>query len=927
MALHSVSLDFSGITSLAACDDRLFAGSIDGSLYDLSFISQQEPEQSHNTLSSFLPFFSEKIGTFIEQVVYIDEANLIVCLVDTRVVLYNVSSQKIEGVLQSKSLKGQKIVNKTLNDVHETALGISSTSHLEMDGTVVSLLAVALKQRLVVYFWHDGVLSTETVEIALNQRVQTIMWINSTQLWLCFTSGYAFANLRTKSLSKPVSIKSFSALLRSLNLGSANINRIGLHTRSSKFLAVQISDHELLLSYQLKSIFVDDNGHPLKRKPITWDSEPTHLVYFHPHLIAAFDHQIRIHNIESYVLVQTFDITNITCIFSGKYLFISTQTQIWKFLNVPFDTQVNDLISQNRLDDALVLLNQINSVLFQNKTAKIRYIKMMKAYHLFNNGDYKNSMILYSESSAPPVIVIPLFPLEGFNCEQYVDDICISTYIRDSKMFLQTMHKKFNQLSETSDCPEIDLKEAAYALVSYYLNDARRKLSILISSVSQLQESFETLNEPLIPKYHFTLPDSDNSLTIEEMEKLLEIVDTTLFRAYMIVSPNLVGPLVRLQNKIEVAVAKDFLEKDKRYKDLVNFFFGRSLHKDALELLKKLGQGVISDCIHDEQFKGPSETINYLKKLNNDNIEEILLFIKWPLEADPDFAMKIFLNNDQQISKKKIYDFLQSFNEDLAIQYLEYLINELDENSQEFHNSLIMHYLRNIQKQKNIDSNLEKLLKLLINSEKYNLNYILEHLPKNDIFFEHKAIILSKLGQHKHVLEIYVFEMNNFRKAIEYCNKISSINNSELGDKIYLILLNILLKPPHGQEIQLSRAFELLSQYKSHINIETIISNLPLDIKISDLKLYLKGTIQNRVTDIMNGKIICSLQIASLIQYQNKLVDACNKRYIITPEKTCQSCHKRLGQSVLAILPNDFIVHYGCQRALLKTHNMSYTAK
>ncbi|CCJ29807.1 unnamed protein product, partial [Pneumocystis jirovecii] len=886
MALRSISVDFSGISSLAASGDRLLAGSTDGSLYDLYVAPEQQAEEEDNMQKEGLPlsfsaFFSVQIGKFIEQIVYIDEATLAVCLVDGQVVLYNVSLRRIEGVLPSESgIKGQETRNSSLNSAQETAYKISLISHMQMDGTMVSLLAIALKQRLVVYFWRDGILSTETVEIALNQRVRALTWINSTRIYLCFGSEYAFADLEAKCLTKPVSIKGFTTLLRSLGVSSTNINYIGLHTRSSKFLSVRISDHEFLLSYHLKSIFLDNNGHPLKRSPIIWDSEPTHLVYFHPHLIAAFDHQIRVHNIESYVLIQTFNIRNITCIFSGKYLFISTQTQIWKFLNIPFDTQ----------------------------TDKIRHIKMMKAYHLFNKRDYKNSMILYSESSASPIIVLSLFPLENIDYEQYANDASISTYIHNSKMFLKTMNKKLNQLIEISDYPDFDLKEATHALASYYLNDARRKLSILISSISQFQESFETLNEPLIPKYHFTLPNSDSALTLEEMEKLLEIVDTALFRAYMFVTPNLVGPLVRLQNKIQLSVAKDLLEKDRInvYRQIINIY--------------RLGEGVISDSVHNEQFKGPSETINYLKKLNDNHIEEILLFIKWPLEINPDFAMEIFLNDNQQLSlsKKKVYDFLLSFNEDLAIKYLEYLINDLNNTIPEFHDSLIMHYLKNIQEKENSNLISKKLLKFLLDSEKYNLQYILEHLPKQDNFLEHKAIILSKLGKHKCALETYVFEMKDFKKVTEYiffsfkkcsylnvryCTKIFSMNNSKLSNEIYLILLNLLLKPPSGQKIQLSYALDFLSQYRSQINIETIISELPLDIKISNLKLYLESTIQNRITNIINGKIIYSLQMANLAQYQNKLIDASNKKYTITPEKTCQNCHKRLGQSVLAIFP------------------------
>ncbi|KAG5439359.1 hypothetical protein PCK2_000808, partial [Pneumocystis canis] len=433
--------------------------------------------------------------------------------------------------------------------------------------------------------------------------------------------------LTTKNISKLILIKNLTSLKPSGTI-TVNMNYIYHHAKPSKIMITRISDNELLLSYYLKAIFISSDGHLLERQPIIWDSVPTHMVYFHPHLITAFTHCIKVHNIESYILIQTFNIKNTT------------------------------------------------------------------------------------------------------------------------------------------------------------------------------------------------------------------------------------------------------------------------------------------NSIYSEQFKGPSETIDYLKKLGDNNIEEILSFIKWPLEIDPNYAMEVFLNDNQQISssKQEVYNFLLSFNEDLAVQYLEYLINCLDDATPEFHNSLIMHYLKII-KEKNSSYISENLLKLLISSEKYNFQYIFEHLPKNDKFLEHKAIILSKLGQHKYALEIYIFEIKDFKKATEYCERVSSMENSKLGNKIYLILLDVLLNSQNDQNVQLSYILNLLSQYRSQINIETIMSNLPLNMKISDLKLYLEGTIQDRITEITRGKITSSLQIANLMQYQNKLIDICSKKYIITPEKTCQNCHKRLGQSVLAIFPKYFLIN------------------
>jgi len=37
-----------------------------------------------------------------------------------------------------------------------------------------------------------------------------------------------------------------------------------------------------------------------------------------------------------------------------------------------------------------------------------------------------------------------------------------------------------------------------------------------------------------------------------------------------------------------------------------------------------------------------------------------------------------------------------------------------------------------------------------------------------------------------------------------------------------------------------------------------------------------------------------------------------NRRVVISEERVCRVCHKRLARSVVAFMPDDSVVHYGC---------------
>ena len=37
-----------------------------------------------------------------------------------------------------------------------------------------------------------------------------------------------------------------------------------------------------------------------------------------------------------------------------------------------------------------------------------------------------------------------------------------------------------------------------------------------------------------------------------------------------------------------------------------------------------------------------------------------------------------------------------------------------------------------------------------------------------------------------------------------------------------------------------------------------------------------------------------------------------NRRVVVAEDRVCGVCHKRLGGSVIAVLPDNSVVHYGC---------------
>ena len=190
----------------------------------------------------------------------------------------------------------------------------------------------------------------------------------------------------------------------------------------------------------------------------------------------------------------------------------------------------------------------------------------------------------------------------------------------------------------------------------------------------------------------------DDSTDHDILLETAKLVDTTLFRAYMFVSPSFAGPLFRIDNFCDPDVVNEKLIEAGRYNDLVDFFYGKKLHRQALDLLKRFGEA-------DEEneaaprLSGPQRTVAYLQNLPPEMIDLILQFAEWPLRKDPTLGMEVFTvdtENAETLPRPKVLQFLQNIDRNLAVTYLEHIIHELNDTTPDFHQRLVNIYIESL---------------------------------------------------------------------------------------------------------------------------------------------------------------------------------------------------------------------------------------
>ncbi|KAK0741751.1 vacuolar sorting protein 39 domain 1-domain-containing protein [Apiosordaria backusii] len=306
---------------------------------------------------------------------------------------------------------------------------------------------------------------------------------------------------------------------------------------------------------------------------------------------------------------------------------------------------------------------------------------------------------------------------------------------------------------------EKDLKNAVLELNSY-LAGARARLQRVIDpatgklkpkkpqseSLNQLLSAQSTGDHQAAAMNSLLLqPHQDESdLQLEaELQHTFKIVDTTLFRAFMYSRPQLASSLFRIPNFCDPDVVNERLVEHNRFNELVDFFYGKKLHREALNLLRKFGS-----CLEPDEaapgLHGPQRTVMYLQGLPPEMIDVILEFSEWTLRQNPELGMEVFLadtENAETLPRERVVEFLRGVDVKLETRYLEHVINELGDGTPEFHNRLVELFVLQLREGgkkekdgKEWEGLMERLVRFLRESRQYSLGKALAQIPKEGEF-------------------------------------------------------------------------------------------------------------------------------------------------------------------------------------------------
>lgn len=730
----------------------------------------------------------------------IKEANTIVSLSNYHVSLHDLSDyQLIETLTRTKNASCFAV---TSNIVKDADTGIPE---------IISRLAVAVKRRLLLWSWHESELSDGVGEITLPESIRSVTWASATKLVCGMNGGYVMVNVVTNEIEDILSPGSGPVAGQTSRFGamsSAGMGYMGLGGYTPKPLASKLADGEMLLAKDIHTLFVDDEGKPLEKKQIPWQSAPESIGYSYPYILALQSPSkgsLEVRNPNTLSLLQTISLPGasqlhfppptVSLAHAGKGFHISSERCVWKMGATDYDAQIDELVESSRFDEAISVLDMLEDALLKNKTETLREVKMLKAEALFKRRRFRQSMDLFNEDTvhAPPERVLKLYPpqisgeLSGWASPEEEEDqqgespsdspkkngtrpgtpdkpgsvsppktggfakLLIGAHRKTPSDAASIISKKDG--TDAEDAASIkeapppedkplegkDLTNAVRELNSYLAGTRARLQRVLDPVTGNLkpQKDRHTSSEDIAEKLlRTTLNESEKKLE-EELRSTFRLVDTTLFRAYMFSQPTLASSLFRIPNFCDPEVVNEKLLEHNRYTELVDFFYGKKLHKEALVLLRRFGSAEEPDEAA-PTLHGPERTIQYLQNLPPSEADLIFEHAEWTLKAKPDLAMEIFTGdteNAETLPREKVVEFLHNVDTKLEGQYLQHIISELHDMTPDLHNRLVELYVRNLsemERGEEWDAMMDRFVKFLRESAQvYSLSKAFSMIPRD----------------------------------------------------------------------------------------------------------------------------------------------------------------------------------------------------
>lgn len=853
----------------------------------------------------------------VAQVEIIPELKIIITLSDGLIHINNLDDLSLYQVIQKT--KGATYFATNLQ-IQRTLTG-EKQSMLRM--------GVVVKRKIILLYWKNKNFHEMSQEVVLNDQPRTLAWC-SESLFIGYRSEYDLIKLAGSRQEE-----------------TKNLSATG--GKQPEPMIKLLQDDKVSINRDENTYILDQEGDPYLKYALCWSDIPINMVEDYPYLVALLPSSIvEIRTIEPHLFIQRLELAQTTsnygkiklitkCVGKKGLIIAASANDILALIAVPVDQQKEQMVFEKHFELALKLVNMDK---LKDPTI-IEDIELKYAYDLFNRECYKEALDLFLKLDRSPLKVIELFPELSDKIFTQDDNFSYGRGVSSSSI----INKQSDQQSD----------DKITALIDYLIQIRRR-----ICNPHKIPSSVCPDDFRVDPSAQSIIHDDETLISHMKsprtLEKLRQEVDTTLLKCYLKTKNSLVASLLRLpDNHCKLQVTEKALIKYNKYTDLIILYQSRGLHTKALELLKNHFQ--------DPPSSGRERMVQYLQNLGPDHLPTIFEYASWVIEQEPELGLKIFTADTPDIEQQDrnlILEFLRQKAPQLEIPYLEHLIHFWNDKTSLFHTTLLLRYRQKVgpllsryiasigdqvpcpagQEPHELGELRQKLLDFLEISDHYTTQG-LPALLLNEGLCEERAIVVGKLGQHEEALSIFIYVLNNPKRAEEYCLSVHQRRLPNSKD-IFFLLLKLYLHPPEtfssnqlkrkmsvssanqmssnnsGDQLMpinfTGRIVKLLTEHGDKIDPLKAISELPNDFDLVHLKDYLSAIMKRKLQESHENEMFRQLVMSKFYQVQKTWIELQQANKIVIDEVTvCQVCNKKIGHSAFVRFPNLDLVHYSCK--------------
>uniref|UniRef100_A0A673CRG6 Si:ch211-266g18.9 n=1 Tax=Sphaeramia orbicularis TaxID=375764 RepID=A0A673CRG6_9TELE len=644
-------------------------------------------------------------------------------------------------------------------------------------------------------------------------------------------------------------------LLCDLNTG--NSNELFPHSHSRQHVVVtSVGRGEFLLNGpESLGLFVMKTG-ICQRPPLQWPQEVLAAGVCFPYILTLQPQVLSVYSMLDQQRKHTVSLSGAKGLLStSDGVLVFTERDIFSLCLVPIEEQIQTLVGHERADEALLLLEGVQShrPLDSHKELQKAITCLAGFVHFYQEG-FSEAKDLFIKGELDPREIISLYP-----------DVksCLSA---DFQSHLDQVNK-------------------------------HRDLEVL------WQEDRNTF-------YHYQAFLGDFLRGVRETQQDLRCrkeVDCALLWLYA--EQDDTGNLLQLvtfPNECCLDQCVPVLQQHKRFFALGLLYQSHGEHSEALQTWVKIADGLLTDPTCSDVYE---HIVSTLSQLINKDV--VWAFADWVLRRNQETGVQIFTKwpPDNQFSTQDVLVLLEAYPQAMML-YLEFLIHDLHSKEERHHSHLALAYVTHTQQEEeeaksNLTATREKLQQLLWDSAFYDISII---FVKSTSLHMEKAILLGKAGEHFQALQLLAHHERDPQAAEAYCDRFSQGQDPEYRQT----LLSTLLKVYLNSEGLTSAAVDLLNNNPQVFATEKVVQVLPESWSVQLVSQFLVGSLRETFHQTRMRRLQKALAQAELFRHKVIWMQASKTAFKVHKGQVCKVCQKDLTEPQFICNLQGELIHTTC---------------